>query len=118
MAQLTICVIFHSRALAQLLAQLGLSPWEYLPLREGSCCLRERLAQPWEPSRYFKEEVESGPPHLLIPSTLCPASRDPHIWHVKTLRQNEKLSKPVSAGVGPWGTSCRSIGSYMLSTCD
>lgn len=74
--------------------------------RKGSCCLREREAGRVlggrADSRYLRKEARNGSPSLVIPAALCPASRDP--WCLRTLRQKEKLSKLVSAGVGPRGT--------------
>lgn len=59
MAQPAVCVIFHSRSLAQLLSWPGLSPLGCLA-RESSYCLREKTAEPLEgraDSRYHREEA-------------------------------------------------------------
>lgn len=47
MAQLAVCVIFHSRPLAQLLSWPGLSPQGCLA-RESSYCLREKMGRALE----------------------------------------------------------------------
>lgn len=69
-----------------------------LPEREAGRVLEGRAD-----SRYLRMEARSGPSSLVIPAALCPASRDPW-WCIRTLRQKEKQSKLVSAGVGPWGS--------------
>lgn len=104
MAQLTSCVICHSSPLAQLLARLDLAPQGGLPQESQLLPEREagRVLGGRADSRYLREEARSGPPRLVIPDALCPASGDP--WCVRTPGHKEKLSKLVSAGVGPCST--------------